>query len=87
MKTARINPTNRASHTGGTTPREHQTRDANPPRQSSFDGSLNETGCEEGERDRHIDLPNAAVFACGNLLDTGDRTRHDLIEPAPTTGD
>ena len=29
----------------------------------------------------------AAVFACGNLLDTADRTRHDLIEPAPTTGD
>src|SRR6266704_2990471 len=49
-----------------------QTRDANPPWQSSFDGSLNEIGCEEGERDRHIDLPNAAVFACGNLLDTGD---------------
>src|SRR6266699_1578424 len=24
MKTARINPTNRASHTGGTTPREHR---------------------------------------------------------------
>ena len=64
-----------------------ETHDANPPRQSSFDGSLNEIGREESERDRHIDLPNAAVFACGNLLDTGDRACHDLIEPAPTTGD
>jgi hypothetical protein len=28
-----------------------------------------------------------AFVACSNLLDAGDRTRHDLVEPAPTTGD
>src|SRR6266550_1906290 len=47
-----------------------QTRDANPARQSPLDGTLHEFGCEEGERDRHIDLSNAAFLARGNLLDT-----------------
>jgi len=44
-----------------------QTRDADPARQSSFDGSLHEFGREEGERDCHIDLSNAAFLARSNL--------------------
>jgi hypothetical protein len=62
-------------------------RNADPSRQSSFDGSLHEIGREESERDRHIDLSNAAFVASRNLIDTGDRPCHDLVEPAPTTGD
>jgi hypothetical protein len=55
MKTARIKSTNRASRIGGTT---------------RLDGSLHEVGREERERDRHIDLSNAAFVAGSNLLDT-----------------
>jgi hypothetical protein len=47
-----------------------QTRDADPARQSPFDGSLHQFGREERERDRHIDLSNAAFFTRCNLLDT-----------------
>jgi hypothetical protein len=43
-----------------------QASDADPARQSSFDGSLHEVGREERERDRHIDLSNAA-FVTGGL--------------------
>jgi hypothetical protein len=60
-----------------------QASNADAVRQSSFDGSLDEIGREEGERDRHIDLANAAFFPCSNLLDTGDTAGNDLIKPAP----
>ena len=47
---------------------------------SSLDGSLDEVGREEGERDRHIDLADAT------LLSLRDAVRgcvsHELIEPA-----
>ena len=38
-----------------------ETRDADPARQSPLDGSLHELGGEERERDRQIDLSNAAA--------------------------
>jgi hypothetical protein len=46
-----------------------QTSDANAAGQSSLDGSPHEFRREERERDRHIDLSNAALVACSNLLD------------------
>src|SRR5262249_57820730 len=64
-----------------------ETTDANAARQSSFDGSLHEFGREKRERDRHIDLSNAAFVACSNLLDTGYSAGNDLVKPAPTTRD
>jgi hypothetical protein len=64
-----------------------QTRDADATRQSAFDGSLHEFGREERERDRHIDLSNAAFVARGNLLDTGDSAGDDLIKPTPAARD
>jgi hypothetical protein len=60
-----------------------QTRDADTARQSPLDGSLHEFGREEGERDRHIDLSNAAFLAPGNLLDTVDGAGNELIKPTP----
>ena len=48
-----------------------QTDDADAMGQSAFDGSLHEFGREEGKRDRYIDLSNAALVACSNLLNTG----------------
>jgi hypothetical protein len=48
-----------------------------------LNGSLHEFGCEEGERNRHVDLSNAAVLARSNLLDTGDGAGNDLIAPTP----
>src|SRR5258707_7502282 len=60
-----------------------QASDADPARQSSFDGSLHELGREERERDRHIDLSNAAFVAGSNLLDTGHGASNNLIKPPP----
>ena len=62
-----------------------ETTDANAARQSSFDGSVHEFGREERERDRHIDLSNAAFVSCSNLLDAGDGAGNDLIKPTPAT--
>jgi hypothetical protein len=64
-----------------------QASNANAVRQSSFDGGLDEIGREERERDRHIDLSNAAFLARINLLDTGDGAGNNLIKPTPTTCD
>src|SRR5258708_39156212 len=52
-----------------------ETRDADPARQSPLDGSLHELGGEERERDRQIDLSNAAFVPRSDLLDAGDGAR------------
>ena len=62
-----------------------QASDADTARQPSFDGCLHEFGREERERDRHIDLSNAAFVAGGNLLDTG--ASNNLIKPTPAACD
>src|SRR5438067_2332258 len=64
-----------------------QASDADAARQSSFDGSLHELGREERERDRHIDLSNAAFVAGSNLLDTGHGASNNLIKPTPAARD
>ena len=64
-----------------------QASDADAARQSSFDGSLHEVGREERERDRHIDLSNAAFVAGGNLRDTGHGASNNLIKPTPAARD
>ena len=46
-----------------------ETRDADPARQSPLDGSLHELGGEERERDRQIDLSNAAFVPRSDLLE------------------
>jgi hypothetical protein len=42
--------------------------------QATFYGCFDKIGCQEGERDRHIDLPNAALLAGAKLSDGGDAT-------------
>src|SRR5260370_5278640 len=64
-----------------------QASDADAARQSSFDSRLHEVGREERERDRHIDLSNAAFVAGGNLLDTGHGGSNNLIKPTPAACD
>src|SRR5205807_5059252 len=64
-----------------------QASDADAARQSSFDGSLHEVGREERERDRHIDLSNAAFVAGSNLLDTSHGASNNLIKPTPAARD
>ena len=64
-----------------------ETSNSNPARQSPLDGGFDQIGREERERDRHIDLADAAFFARSDLLDIGDGASNDLFEPATTTGD
>jgi hypothetical protein len=42
--------------------------------QATFYGCFDEIGCEEGERDGHIDLPNAALLASAKLKNRGHST-------------
>jgi hypothetical protein len=55
--------------------------DADAPRQAAFYGSFYKLGSEEGERDRRVHLPNAALFASADLLDCGHSTKDYIIEP------
>src|SRR6266404_2003005 len=47
--------------------------DTDAARQTTFDCGLDEVRCEEGKRDSHIDLSDAAFLTCGDLLDVSDR--------------
>ena len=55
--------------------------------QATFHGCFDKTGCEEGERDCHVDVPNAALLAGTKLCDRGHPTRDDIIQPPTTSGD
>ncbi len=48
--------------------------DADAAGQATFYGRFDKIGCEEGERDGHIDLPNAAFLASAKLSDRGHST-------------
>ena len=48
--------------------------DANAAGQATFHGGFDKIGSEEGERDVHIDLPNAALLASAKLSDRGHST-------------
>ena len=54
---------------------------------SSLNGSLHELRREERERDRHIDLADAAFFPRSDLIHTGDGAGNDFFKPAPTARD
>jgi hypothetical protein len=55
--------------------------------QPPFDRCSDKIRGEERERDRHVDLTHAAFLACRDLLNIGHGARHNLIEPATTSGD
>ncbi len=54
----------------------HATRQ--PPR----DGRFHEIGRQEGKRDRHVDLPNAAPLALGDAFGICVRVGKKFVEPA-----
>ncbi len=48
--------------------------DADAAGQATFHGCFHKIGAEEGERDGHVDLPNAAFLASAELCDRGHST-------------
>ncbi len=48
--------------------------DADAAGQATFYCCFDKIGCEEGERNSHIDLPNAALLASAKLCDRGYST-------------
>src|SRR5262245_62555207 len=55
-------------------------------RKASVDRSLDQIGREEGERDRHVDLADAAAVSRRDALSVCRRVRDELIEPAAPAG-
>ena len=51
-------------------------------RQPSRDGRVHEIGRQEGKRDRHVDLPNAAPLALGDAFRICVRVGKKFVEPA-----
>jgi hypothetical protein len=61
--------------------------DADATGQATFYGCFDKIGSEEGERDRHVDLPNAALFAGAKLSDRCHSTRDHIIQPPAASRD
>jgi hypothetical protein len=61
--------------------------DANATGQATFYGCFDKVGCEKGERDRHVDLANAALLASAKLGDVGYSTRDHIIQPLAASRD
>jgi hypothetical protein len=57
------------------------------PRQTTLDGSADQFGSAEGKRDRHVDMTETASFAHRDLVDAGDGSRDDFVQPAPAASD
>jgi hypothetical protein len=55
-------------------------------RKASFDRSVDEIGREEGKRDRHVDLADAAAVSRRDARRVCRRVRDELIEPAAPAG-
>src|ERR1700681_1112449 len=64
-----------------------QALDTDAAGQAAFYGCFDKIGREEGQRDGHIDLPNAALLAQAKLCDRSYPTRDHIIEPLTTSGD
>jgi hypothetical protein len=59
--------------------------DADAAGQATFYCCFDKVGCEEGERDGHINLSNAAFLASAKLRDCGHPTRDHIIQPPATS--
>jgi hypothetical protein len=55
-------------------------------RKTSFDRSLDEVGREEGKRDCHIDLADAAAVSRRDAFRLRSRIGDEFIEPAAAAG-
>jgi hypothetical protein len=45
-----------------------ETGNTNPARQAAFDGRFDQTGCEEGERDRHVESTTEQLSKMKSLI-------------------
>ena len=61
--------------------------DADAAGQATFYGRFDKIWCNEGERDGHVDLPDATLLASAKLCDRGHATGDDIIEPTTTSRD
>jgi len=61
--------------------------DADAAGQATFYGCFDQVGSEEGEREGHIDLPNAALLAHAKFGDVGYSTGDHIIQPSAAFGD
>jgi hypothetical protein len=61
--------------------------DAKAAGQAAFHCCFDQTGCEEGERNAHIDVPSAAYLACAKLSNRRHSTRDNIIQPLTTSRD
>ena len=52
-------------------------------RESPIDSRLGEVRREEGERDRHVDLPRGAALALGDAFGIRSGLCDEFVEPAP----
>ena len=59
-----------------------EARHSHATRQPPRDGRFHEIGRQEGKRDRHVDLPNAAPLALGNAFRICIRVGKKFVEPA-----
>jgi hypothetical protein len=66
--------------------RVEQAGDADPVLQPPFDGGLDEARCQEGQRDRHVDVARAAALPCGDGVDCRGAGL-DLGQPLPPASD
>jgi hypothetical protein len=66
--------------------RVEQAGDADSVWQSALDGGLDEARCQEGQRDRHIDVALAAGLPSGDAVD-GRSAVLDLRQPLPPARD
>jgi hypothetical protein len=64
-----------------------QARHANAPRQPSIDCGLDQRRCEEGKRDRSINLSDTAGLPLRNLLNIRDRSSDQLFKPTSSRCD
>src|SRR5258708_37833680 len=64
-----------AANTGSASSRSAaEPLDADAAGQATFYCCFDKFGCEEGERDGHVDLPNAAFLESAKLCDRGHST-------------
>jgi hypothetical protein len=56
--------------------------DPDAAEQATFHCSFDKIWCEEGERNRHVDLPNAALLASAKLSDSGYTNDQNAAEIA-----
>src|SRR5215475_2252740 len=64
-----------------------QAGDTDATRQTTFNGSLDQTWRDKRQRDRHVDVTNAAMVALRDLFQILHGARNDLSQPLPSACD